>query len=251
MAAIIICSDSGAPENKVWHLDVGYLFSVGSNVLLSMAVQQRVAILGSSRKMGHILLLHHLESSLLVLSMEFHTFVLAAKNRNNYLKVVNILPRPSAVTYILGWHQCEISQKERANPELKAMEGLPRPSPIRYILSSKKACPWITDTIAYVSKAREWEKDRMFTSSLLTCRSQLSHYVDGECRLPRACRLLLQSCPTLCDPMDRSLPGSSVHGILWTRILEWVVMPFSRGSSPPRGQTPVSVEPHGRQVLHH
>ena len=42
---------------------------------------------------------------------------------------------------------------------------------------------------------------------------------------------LLQSCSTLYDPMDCSLPGSSVHGILWARILEWVVIPFSRESS--------------------
>ena len=40
-----------------------------------------------------------------------------------------------------------------------------------------------------------------------------------------------QSCLTLCDPMDCSLPGSSVHGILQARILEWVAIPFSRGSS--------------------
>ena len=40
--------------------------------------------------------------------------------------------------------------------------------------------------------------------------------------------------PTLCDPMDRSLPGSSVYGILQARLLEWVAMPFSRGSSQPR-----------------
>ena len=40
-----------------------------------------------------------------------------------------------------------------------------------------------------------------------------------------------QSCPTLCDPMDCSLPGSSVHGILQARILEWVVIPFSRDLS--------------------
>ena len=39
------------------------------------------------------------------------------------------------------------------------------------------------------------------------------------------------SCPTLCDPVDCSPPGSSVHGILQARILEWVVMPSSRGSS--------------------
>ena len=42
---------------------------------------------------------------------------------------------------------------------------------------------------------------------------------------------LLQSCPTLCDPMDCSPPGSSVHGILQARILEWITMPSSRGSS--------------------
>ena len=44
-----------------------------------------------------------------------------------------------------------------------------------------------------------------------------------------------QSCPTLCNPMDCSLPGSSVHGIIQARILEWV--PFSRGSAQPRDQT--------------
>ena len=43
--------------------------------------------------------------------------------------------------------------------------------------------------------------------------------------------LVAQSCPILCDPIDCSLPGSSVHGILQARILEWVVIPFSRGSS--------------------
>ena len=43
--------------------------------------------------------------------------------------------------------------------------------------------------------------------------------------------LCAQSCPTLCDPMDRSLPGFSNHGISQARILEWVAMPCSRGSS--------------------
>ena len=49
-----------------------------------------------------------------------------------------------------------------------------------------------------------------------------------------------QSCLTLCDPMDCRLPGSSVHGILQARILEWVVVPISRGSSLPRDQNGVS-----------
>ena len=47
-------------------------------------------------------------------------------------------------------------------------------------------------------------------------------------------------CPPLCNSMDCSLPDSSVYGILQARILEWVAIPFSRGSSPPRDQTPVS-----------
>ena len=46
--------------------------------------------------------------------------------------------------------------------------------------------------------------------------------------------LVAKSCRTLCNPMDCSLPGSSVHGIFQTRILEWVAISFSRGSSPPR-----------------
>ena len=52
--------------------------------------------------------------------------------------------------------------------------------------------------------------------------------------------VLIQSWPPLCDPIDCSPPGSSVHGILQARILEWVAMPFSRGSSPPRDWTQVS-----------
>ena len=49
-----------------------------------------------------------------------------------------------------------------------------------------------------------------------------------------------QSCPTFCDPMDCSLPGSSVHGIFQARVLEWVAISFSRGSSWPRDRTLVS-----------
>ena len=43
--------------------------------------------------------------------------------------------------------------------------------------------------------------------------------------------LVIQSYMTLCDPMDPSPPGSSVHGIFQARVLEWVAIPFSRGSS--------------------
>ena len=54
--------------------------------------------------------------------------------------------------------------------------------------------------------------------------------------------LVTQSRPNLCEPMDCCPPGSSVHGILQARILEWVAIAFSRGSFPP--------SPHHRQILY-
>ena len=55
-----------------------------------------------------------------------------------------------------------------------------------------------------------------------------------------ACAKSLQSCLTLCDPLNCSSPGSSVRETLPTRILEWVALPFSWGSSRPRDQTCIS-----------
>ena len=49
-----------------------------------------------------------------------------------------------------------------------------------------------------------------------------------------------QSCPTLCNPMDCSLSGSPVHGIFQARVMEWIAISFSRGSSWPRNRTWVS-----------
>ena len=68
---------------------------------------------------------------------------------------------------------------------------------------------------------------------------------------PCTCAKSLYSCLTLCDPMDYNLPGSSVHGILQARILEWVAISHSRGSSWPRDQTHVSfISCIGRRVLY-
>ena len=58
-----------------------------------------------------------------------------------------------------------------------------------------------------------------------------------------------QSCPTLCDLMDCNLPGSLVHGILQARVLEWVAISFSRGSSHPRDRTRVSCTAGGRFTI--
>ena len=76
-----------------------------------------------------------------------------------------------------------------------------------------------------------------------------SHELGGKRHPVCVCAKSLQTCPTLCDHRDYySLPGSSDHGILQAGILEWVVIPFSRGSSQPRDQSHVSCV--GRQVLY-
>ena len=75
-----------------------------------------------------------------------------------------------------------------------------------------------------------WEEGKKSLSE--NTQASLAH---GESEM-----LAAQSCPTLCNPMDCSLPGSSVHGMLQVRILEWVAMPFSKGSSWPRDRTWIS-----------
>ena len=92
-----------------------------------------------------------------------------------------------------------------------------------------------------VKSARREFKDEMVV---------FSDFIDKEPACMHA--KLLQSCLTLCDPMDCSPSGSSVHGILQARILEWVAILFSRGSSQPRDLTCVSyVSCIGRRVLYH
>ena len=70
--------------------------------------------------------------------------------------------------------------------------------------------------------------------------------------LQRICVKFLPSCPTLCDRRDCSLPGSSVHGILQAKILQWVAMSSSRGSSWFRDRTHVCyVSCTGSWILYH
>ena len=73
---------------------------------------------------------------------------------------------------------------------------------------------------------------------LLNCMSCLYEWVSE----------VAQSCLTLCDPMGCSLPGSFIHGIFQARVLEWVAISFSRGSSQPR-IFPIQVPCIGRQIL--
>ena len=72
---------------------------------------------------------------------------------------------------------------------------------------------------------QNWERStsRLYAVTLLESKSEVA-----------------QSCPTLCEPMDCSPPCSSVHGVFQVRVLEWVAISFSRGSSRPRDRTQVS-----------
>ena len=75
-------------------------------------------------------------------------------------------------------------------------------------------------------------------------RGQKQKWEWPGCNLQKNVKMLVsQSCAwqiTVCNPMDCNLPGSSVHEILQTRILEWITIPFSRGSSRHRDRTWVS-----------
>ena len=75
------------------------------------------------------------------------------------------------------------------------------------------------------------------------CLVEAGHFCFSCCfsRVEERRKKVVQSCPTLCDPMDCSLLGSSIHGIFQARILEWVAVSFSRGTSRPRDWTQVSI----------
>ena len=91
-------------------------------------------------------------------------------------------------------------------------------------------------------RGSSWPRDQTHFSKGVSCigRHILYHWSMWEAHLLDAAAKSLQSCLTLSDPMDCSLPGSSVRGILQARILEWVVIPFFRGSFQPRDWTKVS-----------
>ena len=93
---------------------------------------------------------------------------------------------------------------------------------------------WIRSVLA----ATDWEPCFLpVAPSLYIVAPLRSCYMASIELLLFSCSVVLDS---FCNPMDYSLPSSSVHGIFQARTLEWVAMPFSRGYSGPRDQTPVS-----------
>ena len=84
-----------------------------------------------------------------------------------------------------------------------------------------------TSLLSYFKKLSQWSR----ISATTTLMSHQHRDKTFHQKKISVCAKSLQSCPTLSDPMDCRAPDSSVHGILQARILEWVSVPFFRGSS--------------------
>ena len=100
--------------------------------------------------------------------------------------------------------------------------------------------------------SKHWTPNACFTQAPSWVKKYLSgvkHSVSTKIITIEPMVLAAQSCRTLCNPMDCSLPGSSVHGSLWARTLGWVAIPFSRGSSQRRDQ--IQVSHMCRKILYH
>ena len=105
--------------------------------------------------------------------------------------------------------------------------------------------------ISYWTSARMMSGVCAGLSPISKCVTILSPRLVSEQQrrlLPGYCCLVAKLCPALCDPVDCSPPGSSVHEILQAGILEWVVISFSRGSSQSSDQTCASC--NGRWILY-
>ena len=134
------------------------------------------------------------------------------------------------------------ARKRRGQQRMRWLDGITDSmdmslSKFRKIVKDREA--WHT-AVHWVTKSQTWLSDWTVTNASLGFPSgsddiDLPTVQDEKVKVKVA-----QSCPTLCDPMDYNLPGSSVHGNLQTRILEWVDYPFSSVSSWPRNWTRVS-----------
>ena len=194
MAAVTICSDFGAPQNKVWHyfhcFPIYFPWSDGTrshDLRFPLGTTQTVKRLSTMRETR---------------------------------------------VWSLGWK--DPLEKEMAIHSRTIAWKIPwteEPGRLQSMGSQRVRHDWATSLHfkRYIEASNLFQLTSM--CSIIFCTS-ISLSVENFSSSTE--------CPTLCDPMDCSSPGSSVHGILQACILEWVAIPFSRGSSQPRDWIQVS-----------
>ena len=146
----------------------------------------------------------------------------------------------------------EISALERARQVFRAPSGRavfcvrgPRRQALSPLPDTHRQRPLITRQCASYSEGLR------STMYVRTVRGKHSASVSQKYKYMCVCSVV-QSCPTVCSPMDCSPPGSSVHGISQARVLEWVAISFSTGSSQSRDQAHISCTSCiSRQILYH
>ena len=171
------------------------------------------------------------------------------------------LAAAAAAIYLTTWMKWTISLKAQT---AKVQSRINRHWKCKLIYSFReqtKSCPGKDKGVrgrdcqaAWGNSGRQWKCSLLWwwsQNTYVICQTyQIINlkYVQSVWRHAK----FLQLCSTLCDPMDHSPQGSSVHGILQARRLEWVAVPSSRGSSLPRDGICLSyISCIGRQVLYH
>ena len=126
--------------------------------------------------------------------------------------------------------------------------------PAKIFKSLKDDAIKVLHSLCHQMKTQQWPQDWKRSILILTPKKDPKNVLNmGQLHsFPMLVSEVTQSCPTLCNPMDCSLPGSSVHGIFQARILEWVAISHSRESSQPSDQTHIScISCIGGQILYH
>ena len=129
-------------------------------------------------------------------------------------------------TSIAAENEEELKSRLMKVKEETENSGLPLNTHKTKIMASSPIISWQID-----GKKVETVAEFIFLGSKITAGDYCSHEIKRHLLLRRKENEVDQSCLTLCDNMDCSLPGSSVHGIFQAIVLEWVPISFSRGSS--------------------
>ena len=151
-----------------------------------------------------------------------------------------------STSYTLSLHRSQAHQSQ--SPSLALLRALAYTVPSSFTSGWFLFATWAAGRPVHLSPCPSFPQQHLWLILTLpqgqappvVCISLHSRGPPGACCSldpPCVCAKSLLSCSTLCDPIDCSPPGSSVCGILQARILEWVAISFSRGSSQPRDRT--------------